>query len=97
MNNNPDIDKKADAANRAYNRFKAAARRQGLSEKMMQETEYDFTKWPGVQAMYLKWQEAETALAMEAGHPSQPTLSMEEGGGSGGHRGGRKAAAGEDE
>lgn len=90
MQNNPELDKRADAANKAYNRFKAAARRQGISEKMMQESEYDFTKWPGVQALFLKWKEMEEQLAQEAANPSQTSLDLVEGGEGGGEGTGRK-------
>lgn len=88
---NPELDKKADSANKAYNRFKAAARRKGISEKMMQESNYDFSKWPGVQALYDKWREEEKSLDLEAEHPSQPQLSMEEGGGKEPATGGRRS------
>lgn len=73
---NIELVKKANDAEKAYGRFKAAMRRYGLTEKAMHEGGFDRDKMnPVCAALYDSWQECETILTAEASNPSQMPLA----------------------
>lgn len=85
---NPELIKLSNAAQKAYGHFKNAMRRYGLTEKAMQESNFDpATLNPVCRALYEAWQEAEVALGKECAEPSQPPLGLDEGASGGGASG----------